>query len=276
MSADPPAEPAAPMAPRPPWQPLTPRGLARFAQATLGRLFLVALIVAIVVALAVVWFLRTVYAPVVTQAVQKMPDGARIQNGQLVGVAETLLSETKLIAIAVTPDESTDIGQSADAQIQLRQHNFRIGSVFRPDWGMEFDYGPQNIDLGRAALEPLWGAWRPVVFTGCGVAVVAALGVSWTLLALLYTAPTKLASWFADRQLSWFGAWKISAAAQMIGALLLVLALVLYGLEAIDLIGVACFLAGHFVLDWIYLGAALHCLERSIPPPPKNPFLKSA
>jgi len=257
---------------RQPWQPLTFGGTARFSEARLGRLLLMELIVGAFVALAVVWFLQTNYAPVIAEAAQKMPDGAKIQDGRLAGVPETLLSETRLIAIAVTPDESTEIGQSADAQIQLRQTNFRIGCVFSPDWGMEFSYGPQAVDLSRSAVEPQWGAWHPVLFAGCGLGVVALLYASWALLALLYMAPAKFMAWFGDRKLTWGGAWKMCSAALMPGALLVVAAIVLYGREVVDLIGLACFYAGHFALGWIYVAASIPSLERAAPPAAKNPF----
>ncbi len=264
--------------PEPPraWQPLTFRGAARFSRATPGRLFLVELVVAVAVSLSVVWFLQRNYAPVIAEAALKMPEGAKILDGRLVGVPETLLSETKLIAIAVTPDASTEIGQSADAQIQLRQTNFRAGSVFRPDWGWEFPYGARNIDLSRAALEPWWGAWHPVIFALCGVAVAVAVAMNWILLGLIYMAPARFLAWFADRHLTWAGAWKMSSACLMPGALLMLLAIVLYGVQAVDLIGLACFCAGHYVLGWIYIAAAIPSLERSAPPPAKNPFATSA
>jgi len=273
---DSPAESPAPAAPWRPWQPFTFRGVARFAGTALWRIWLMELVVAAVVALAVARFIQTDFAPVILQAVQQMPDGARIQNGRLAGIPETLLSETKLMAIAVTPDESTDIGQISDMQLQFRQDNYRIGSVFLPDWGMEFNYGPGNTDVSRAALEPLWGAWHPVIFAACGLAVMIGLAISWALLALVYSAPAKIAAWFADRKLSWPGAWKLSSAALMPGAALMILALALYGYQEIDLIGLGCFFAGHFLVGWIYIACAIRFLDRTLPPPAKNPFMPSA
>ncbi|HWD19696.1 MAG TPA: hypothetical protein VHB20_10495 [Verrucomicrobiae bacterium] len=268
-AAEPPAEPSEPAAP---WQPLTFRGAARFAEAGWGRLLLVEVAAAAIVALTVVWFLQENYAPVIAQAAQKMPDGAKIKAGRLTGVSETLLSETKLIAIAVTPEDSTDIGQSADVQVQFRSTNFRAGSAYRPDWGCQVDYDARTIDVSRSALEPLWGAWHPVVLAGCGVATGVALLVSWTALGLIYALPAWLGAWFSDRRLSLAGAWKLCSASLLPASLLVALGVFLYGIQAIDLIGLGCFYAGHFVLGWTYVAGAVVFLEESGPRPAENPF----
>jgi len=254
------------------WQPLTPSGVARFARASFGRVLLVELIVAVVVGLAMAWLLRRAWAPAIAQAAHSMPDGARIQNGRLAGVADPIVSQTKFLAIAVAPTEAAEVGQSADFQVQLRPDTFRVNSIFAPSWGLEFPYGKGSHDLSPSSLEPLWGAWRPVVLTLAGVATGLAVSLSWIVLAFLYTVPAWLAAWFADRDLTLAGAWRIASMSLMSGALLMTLALGLYGWGAVDLIGLACFCAGHFVLAWIFLGAAIHALPTARTAPPKNPF----
>ncbi len=291
MSAEPPPpDPgAAPLAPQPEtardpedpsppfaWQPLTPGGVARFARATLGRVLLVELIVAVIVGLAMAWLLRRTWAPAIAQAAHSMPDSARIQNGRLTGVSDAIVSQTKFLAIAVAPTETAEVGQSADLQVQLRPTSFCVNCVFEPNWGLEFGYDKWNYDLGPSSLEPLWGAWRPVVLTLCGAATGVVAGLSWIALAFLYTAPAWVAAWFADRELTLAGAWRIASMSLMSGALLMALGLGLYGLGAVDLIGLAGFFAGHFVLDWIFLAAAVRSLPHARPPAPKNPFVKPA
>lgn len=274
-SKSPPPPTTEPEPPQPPfaWQPLTPRGVARFADATLSRVLLVELIFAIVAASTVVWVLQRDYVPVISHAVDAMPDGARVRNRRLQGIPDTLLFQNQFLALAIAPSDDTDLGQSADLQVQFRPADVRIGVVFLPSWGLVFSYENGDYDLSRASLEPLWGAWRPVVLTECGAAVALALGLTWTILAFLLTAPVRIAAWFADRRLTLGGAWRLSGASLMSGALLLTLAVALYGLRAIDLIGLACFLAGHFILDVITLAASFRALDRAVPAPPKNPFL---
>ncbi len=202
--------------------------------------------------------------------------GAAIHDTHLTGVPDTLLSQTKLIAIAVTADEYTDIGQTADLQVQLRQNNFRIGTVFRPDWGWEFDYGPGNTDLSRTALEPLWGAWHPVVFAACGLGVIILpcpkLGRSWLSFIL---RPPKPPPGLPTVKLDGPRRRRFKLIIRRLDARLPPSSFsrfALYGYQEIDLIGLACFFAGHFLVGWIYIASAVPFLERTLsPPPPKTP-----
>ena len=64
------------------WEPFTPRGVAAFASAGLGRLLLVQFIVALLAAAAVVWFMDKGCFPVMGAAVQKLPATGEIRSGQ--------------------------------------------------------------------------------------------------------------------------------------------------------------------------------------------------
>lgn len=243
------------------WQPFTFGGLTAFARAPLGRLLLVELATAILVGASVVYFLHRAWSPVILQSIQQMPESAKIAGGRLTGVDETLIAGTKLFAIAVTPESSEQIGQSADVQVQFRPADFRIGSVFCPDWGWEFEYGPKvSLPLGRPNLEPWWGAWQPVLLTGAGLAVVVLLFGIWAMLALIYTLPAKCIAWLANRQLSWLGGWRLGSAALLPGAILMGAALLLYAGQVVDMIGLASFFVTHLIIGWIYvLGGVWAC-----------------
>ena len=260
---------------RPAWQPFTFGGVAVFAQSGAGQLLLMELVVALLAGICVVFFLQHACAPVVLQAIQEMPESAKIDHGRLTGIATTVVAGNKLLAIAITPETSGDIGQSADMQLQLRPANFRMGSVFLPDWGWEFQYGPDwTVDMSRAYLEPWWGAWRPVLLTAAGVAGVAALFVIWAALALIYTLPVLGFAWFADRAMGWDRAWRLASAALMPGALLMNLAILLYATESIDLVGLISFCAAHFIVGWVYaFGGALACPRLGPSPLRHNPFM---
>src|SRR5215208_3548455 len=74
-----------PEVPRPPvaWQPFTPKGIAAFADAKLGRLFLLQVIVALLAGSAVGWFLWGVWRPSVREAIQNLPAIGAIRSGEL-------------------------------------------------------------------------------------------------------------------------------------------------------------------------------------------------
>jgi hypothetical protein len=256
------------------WQPLTFGGVAAFARARLGRLLAFELAAALLAAASIVWFLHRAYCPVILQALQKMPETARLVDGVLQGVPETLIAESRFLAIAATPQDGRDIGQDADLQIQLRQNDFCASSVFWPDWSLEFEYGRgASLNLARSNLEPWWSAWQPVLLAGAGAAVVLLLFVMWAALAVLYMAPAKFIAWYADRYLSWGGAWRLASAALLPGAVVLTGAMVLYGWSVIDLVGLSFFLAVQIILGWIYVTGGACKAGRLFPEDVKrNPF----
>src|SRR5688572_24963989 len=65
------------------WQPFTPKGIAAFAAARYGRLFLLQVIVALIAAGAVVWFLRTVWFPPVRESIRNLPEAGALWGRQL-------------------------------------------------------------------------------------------------------------------------------------------------------------------------------------------------
>jgi hypothetical protein len=221
-------------------------------------LFLAQVFFALLFASSAVWFLEHCYAPVIAQEIQKMPEGASLANGQLAGLPGVQFSGTKFLSIAITADEDADLDQSADLQIALRRNHVVISFILSSALGsLEFDYDNLSaLDLSRSHLEPSWGAWRPVVLVGAGLAVAVWLLLLWSVLALIYAPAAKLAAWFWDRQLSWPGAWRLAGAALLPGAALLAAGVVLYGLQMVDFFGLGYFGTVHFLVGWVYLLAA--------------------
>src|SRR5690348_5920625 len=117
------------------WQPLSFGGVAAFARASLSRLFVVELLVALLVGASVVWFAAKNYSPVILGAIQKMPEQARIENGSLTNLPSQVLSENQLLSLAVDLEESGKFGQSAEVQFELHSDNFRACSLLRSLFG---------------------------------------------------------------------------------------------------------------------------------------------
>jgi hypothetical protein len=128
--------------------------------------------------------------------------------------------------------------------------------------------------IGRSTSEPWWGARQPVILALCATLAVISLFLSWTTLALIYAPIAKLVAYFADRELSWGGGWRLACGAQMLAAILMSFFIVLYGIRAFDLIRFIFFFVAHFVVAWIYLFAAPFFLPRAsiTMPRSKNPF----
>jgi hypothetical protein len=257
------------------WQPFTFGGVAAFATAKWRRLLTAQAVAAVLFAGISVWFLGHCYAPVVTGEIHRMPKGAALASGQLTGVPDVSIYETKFLSIAITANDNADLDQGADVQIALRRDHVAISSMLSSAIGsVEMGY-PRllSVDLSRTHLEPWWGAWGPIVVVAAGLGMAVALVLLWVALAWVYAPGAKLAAWFFDRQLTWPGAWRLACAALLPGAVLLTAGVVMYGSRMVDVYGLCYFGGVHFLAGWVYLLAAPAFAPRlSAGPARRNPF----
>lgn len=266
--------------PRPAWQPFTFGGIAAFATAPLRRLLLVQFVVAVLTSASIVWFIAHAYGPVVSSTIDQLPESAAIDAGYITGVDAPVIVETKFLSVQLDTSEDPQFSESSDIQIELRKADGRACSLLRSLFGcVEFDYPRDHaVSLARSHLGPWWGARQPLIWALTFVGGVVYMFVSWAALAVVWTFIAKLVSWFGDRQLSWFGAWKACSAALMPGALLLALAVRLYHWQVIDLIALSFFYCGHLLVGLVYvIGAPFKCPKLMVtkeakPKPPTNPF----
>ncbi|HLZ53082.1 MAG TPA: hypothetical protein VKS19_01255 [Verrucomicrobiae bacterium] len=245
------------------WEPFTPRGVAAFARAGLGRLLLVQFIVAVLAAAAVVWFVDTIGFPAVNAAIQRMPPAGEIHSGNLdwPGRSPELLATGRILTLDVDLDHSGQLGPTADMQIEFGRKTVRFFSLFGYlDWNYPAGY---IITFNRNTLEPLWGAWAVELLIMSGVAAVISCLLSWWLLATLYFLPVWLLGFFANRDLNFQQSWRLAGAALMPGAMLMVVAVLLYGIGFLNLVSFGFIFGAHFVIGWIYLFVSLLFVPRA-------------
>lgn len=235
------------------WEPLTPRGVAAFAGASLGRLLLAQLLVAALAAASVGWFLEHGWFPVVRDAVHQMPSEGGITNGLLgwSGESPLQLSENRFLGVAVDLFHSGQLGRESHLQIEFGRDDLRIYSLlgydiveYPPEWSSAFN---------RTELEPWWGAWEPWILVSVLAAIVISLMVTWTLLATLYFIPVRIISFLENRDLNWRQSWRLAGASCMPGAFFLIIGILAYSFGWMDLIRLGGMFALHFVITWIYL-----------------------
>ena len=255
------------------WEPLTPRGVAAFAHATFNRLLVVQLIVAFLAAGSVAWLLHIGCYPVIGEAIQKLPGAGEIRSGRLDwhGSSPQMLAEGKFLAFDVDLDHSGQIHSPADIQIEFGADSIRVFSLLGY---AEVFYPPDRFaPFNRTELGPLWGSWAAEILFFTFAAVTLALLVNWWLLATVYFLPVRLLGFFANRDLDLRACWKLSGAALMPGALMMVAGLVAYGVGLFDLVTLGFIFAMHFVLGWIYLLLSQFFVPRiSDRPQKENPF----
>jgi hypothetical protein len=253
------------------WEPFTPRGVAAFAGAGPGRLLLVQGLVALLAAGSVAWFISNDCFPVIGGAIQKLPATGEIRLAKLSwhGRSPQLLAEGPFLALDVDLDHSGQIGPTSDVQVEFGRKTVRVYSLLGYlDWSYPSGY---VIAFNRNTLEPLWGAWAMELLLLTGVAVAICLLLCWSLLATLYFLPLWLLGFFTNRDMNFRQSWRLTGAALMPGALLMVAAVLLYGFGLLNLVSFGFMFGAHFLVSWIYLFVSLPFVPR-LPVQQQNPF----
>ncbi len=257
------------------WQPFTPRGVAAFARAGLGRLLAVELAIASLGAGAVVWFLATLWFPTVRQAIHQLPERGTIHNRSLDSPVTfaAILAETRPFLIFVLDlEKQRNASQTSDVLVEFHRNNFQVCSIFGC---LVFDY-PRgwNVEFNRQGLEPGWKTWEPILLGLAALLVIVLLLLSWAALATIYCWVVRLLGFFKDRDLNWARSWRLASAALMPGSVLLSAGILGYGLGVMDLIRLLVLFALHLVMGWVYLGISPIFVPRlpAITPPGVNPF----
>lgn len=255
------------------WQPLTVRGVAAFAGAPWGRLLTVQFVVALVVAGAVVWFLHKDWFPQITEAIRQLPTQGELRSGRLdwAGPTATRLAEGRFLALIVDLDHSGEARSPAHVQVEFGRTDCWVLSLF----GYVQRAYPEEgaVAFNRTELGPWWGAWAPAILAMAAGLVVAGLMATWACLATIYFLPVWLIGFFANRDLTLGGSWRVAGAALMPGALFMCAIILSYGCGALDLVRLALAGALHLVIGWIYLGVSPLCAPRHPAAETKaNPF----
>jgi len=246
-----------------PWQPLTFGGAAAFARAKLGRLLLVESFFAALAAAAVMVVIHAGWSSVVEKAIHGLPDQGILSAGKLdwSGDSPAVLAENALLALVVDLEHDGGTGQVADLQIEFGRTDFRLASSAGYYVAMSYP-DAWSTPFNRRALEPWWGAWKPVILVGAGVAVYLWLMLTWAGLGLIYSFAVRGIAFYSDREVGRARAWRVGAAALMPGCLLISAALALYGLQQLPLLGLLLAFALHLVLGWVYVVGAAFCLPK--------------
>jgi len=245
------------------WEPVTPRGVAAFARATFGRLWMVQFVVAMLVACSVVWLLYTGVFPTVRAAIRRLPGAGDIRSAKLDwrGESPVLLAEGKIIAFSVDLEHVGDVRSPAHFQVEFGREDLMIRSLLGY---LDLPY-PDGwlIAFNRPELQPKWGAWEIPVLGLVVIATMVCLFLAWSLLATIYTLPVWLLGFFANRDLKLAPCWRLAGAALLPGAVIMAFAIFLYGLGVLDLIALTVVGIGHVVVGWIYLLASPTFIPRA-------------
>lgn len=257
-------------------QPLTFGGVAAFAEASVFRFLGVQLAVALAVAAGVVWGFLWAWDPVLTEAIMQLPEQGEIRGGRLQWEAPSRarLAENSFLTIAADLTGTGQFGTASDLQVVFHGDHVRLGSLlgYLP---VPYPHG-WIMALNRTELEPWWGAWKTPLTAGIAAGVVVSLWTVWSLLAFPYGWVVRVVAFYADRKVTKSSAWRVAAAAQWPGALLLGAAIMAYSLHHLNLIQLLWAWVVHILLSWLFVIASPFRLPRLASASPfrksQNPF----
>lgn len=254
-------------------QPFTFGGVARFSSAGIGRLLFIALLFGLVSGVVVSWLISTRVAPVVDEAVSKLPPTGSVEQGLLRWPEKTsrLLAANTFLSLEVALDDLSSESAPVDFAVQLRTNQLAATSIFGT---ATLIYPPRlELELNRTTLAPAWGAWRAPILFGLIPATALVLMLTWATLAVAYLVVPLLIGAALNRRMGIYGAWKLSVAAQLAGSLIMVFALALYSTGQIALIFVFAMFVAHFIPTAIYLLLSpFFAPKAEIDPVEANPF----
>ena len=235
------------------WQPITPRGVAAFATASYGRLFLFQCLIALLGAAAVVWFVATAWFPTIRAAIAQLPSEGVIRNQelQIVRTSAEPLAEGRFLGFAVDLEQQSRATLTGDVRVELHRKSFEICSLLGC-WRFVYPHG-WEIHFSRPELQPWWGAWQTMLLTILGLSVVFTLLLAWTMLATLYWPVVYLVAYLNDRELKLAQSWRMAAASLLPGALVMIAGILAYGLGTLDLVRFLVVTVLHFLVPWVYL-----------------------
>ena len=262
-----------PLTPQHAWQPFTPRGVAAFGLATFTRVFLVQGAVAALVGFALIWALRAAWVPVISEAIQRLPETGIIQRGELsfTNQSPQRIAENSHLAVVIDLDGTREAGHVADIEIAFEKKRVVLRGPLGAWWR---DYGSAyQFSFNRPELTPWWDARRWTLLALLALALAVSIFVSWWSLALLYVPLVKFIAFFSDRVVTWGGAWRVAAAALLPGACLVALGMLLYGFGVIPLFQFGLLYALHIVAGLVFVITSPFFLPKIFTAPGvKNPF----
>lgn len=248
--------------------PFTFGGIAHFGYARKAFLFTVELVIALLCSLSILWFVCDAYFPIVGQAIDSLPEEeVSITNNRLVwDERDGVLAQSSKLAISINayggPKKLTD----SDLTLELAMRSFKLHCI--NGYYTELPYQIDRFPLNRQRVTSWWKAWMgPLIFWIIFISFCSLVFV-WQILSFLYMFGVKIIAWAARRQVEWTGAYMLSGASLMPGALLMTAGIFCYSIGCISLDGLGIVAAAHIGLAWIFLLISSLLLPKAPKPVP--------
>jgi hypothetical protein len=243
--------------------PITPRGVAAFAQAPPGRLLFVQACVAILAGVVVLVVAQAAWFPVIRQAIRSLPERGQISAGSLnwEGGSPVTLATSHFLAVGVNLNHAAPLGEPAHLRVEFGATDVTVCSLL----GCVSTSYPRHwrIAFNRLELEPWWGARENLARVTLACVAAVAVWLTWQVLCGLYVLPVWVLASLMNRSARLEASWRISGAALMPGAGVMLLTLGLYGVGMLDVVRFLFGVGLHLVVGWVSLAFAVFFLPRA-------------
>ena len=246
------------------YPPFTPRGVASFSQTKWSRLFLWQIGVASAIGCSVMLLLVQHWAPVLNQAIKKLPDEGGLNQGRLRWPENHTgeLASNQFLKIIVNPSGQQQ-NNDADLQIELRRESWVLGSKL--GFNVELSYLLENFRIDRSIQIPWWGSRQPFLFIGISSSVGLAYIIASLFLGFLGIWPSKVVTFFSERQSDFGSLWRLATAVWLLPGALLAVGTLCYVFNLLIflkllILTLFCLLIGSFYLftSPFFLPRAIH------------------
>lgn len=256
---------------RTPRLPITIGQVARFASAPFGRVMALTAGVALLAAFAVVHFVAMCWWPPVRAAAVAAPDGVEFRTGRLLWPTNVVqaLAENRYLAITAVPRGAHPLPTAADVSLELREDGVDAASLL----GYTFVPYPHQLELrwNNRELVAQVEAWHPQVLAWIGILTFLGLTVTWLLGGMVLALPLLSYSLLSERRATFLGCGRLAIAAVVPGALLGIVAVVLYTYQQVALVEFLLMVGAAALVTTLLLVVAPLKLPQSSPPGEDDP-----
>ncbi|MDA7627463.1 hypothetical protein N8843_02390 [Verrucomicrobia bacterium] len=243
--------------------PFTFRGIADWAVRLKTGVLINTLLTGFVAAGVVGWFVWINWLPVWETAIMQFPAGSIIEKQVLSTNAPVSknLASNHFLSISIRTDTQKEISSTSDLRIILDTSGVRIGSLFGY---LRLPYpAGYIIELDSEQVHPWWLSRSFFLYLGAFTFFWIGFSLSWRVLALIYTTPVFILTYLSGRRPTFGIVFRLNLLSLMPPALFMIVAVILHGLEQLNLQEFLVANAIHFPMGWMIVVLSARHLEIS-------------
>ena len=251
--------------------PLTFSGIVAFSARSTSWLLLSWVCIAAFAATSTVGFLHSRWIPIIEKTAESLPSTSMLEGGRIdpLPTESPIQNQNGFLSVVVSGLTQSHGNLTSDFQITIEPTEIRFSSLF----GSVARAYPADatVDLAPAFLKPWWKSRKPLVTVGAFASLMTSLLATWTLLATIYFLPILFLTYCTHRRIGLGKTWRLAGSILIPGALIMTLAIILYGFQLLSILGLMAATALHLIVAWIYAIGSIRAIPRRSPSFPSVP-----